>query len=304
MRLRTAGLVFLYFLHLNRPGHDLPMRFDQMTIVGVGLIGGSVGLAAKARGAVDRVVGTARDLANLELAAELGAIDAWTTDLGEAVRDAALIVVCTPVDRIADVILQAALHCRVGAIFTDGGSTKKTIVDVVGDALPRGVSFVPAHPLAGSEKNGVQNARADLFVNRTTILCPGCGGDAEAFGRVEAFWQSLGSRVVVMTPDEHDRVLASTSHLPHAVSAGLAAVTPMEWLPLTAGGFRDTTRIAGGDPTLWAAIFQANRDSVLAALGQFTNRLDEFRQLLEAGDGAGLVHWLGEAKKVRDALGS
>lgn len=284
------------------------MLFDQITIVGVGLIGGSVGLAAKARRLVRRVVGTGRDPANLAKATELGAIDAGTTDLVAAVRESGLIVVCTPVDRIADVILRAAPHCRAGTIFTDGGSTKATIARAVAGKLPAGVAFVPAHPLAGSEKNGVEHARADLFVNRVCILTPPestnqgeVGGAAE---RVAAFWKGLGSRVVLISPGEHDRALASTSHLPHAVAAGVAAVTPVEWLPLTAGGFRDVTRIAGGDPELWTAIFRANRDAVLAALARFTDRLDEFRRLLEAGDGAGLGRWLAEAKRVRDALGT
>jgi prephenate dehydrogenase len=280
------------------------MPFDQITIVGVGLIGGSVGLAAKARGVAKRVVGVGRDGKNLAKAAELGAIDAHTTDLAEAVRGANLVVVCTPVDRIAETILRAAPHCRPGAIFTDGGSTKGNIVAELAGRVPPHVAYVPAHPLAGSEKTGAANGRADLFVNRVTILTPTADTDPAALDAVEGFWRALGSRVVRMTPDEHDRALATTSHLPHAVAAGLAGVTPADWLTLTAGGFRDTTRIAGGDPALWAAIFRANRDAVLAAVDQFSGRLAEFRTMLEAGDGAGLVRWLAEAKQVRDALGS
>jgi len=280
------------------------MLFDQITIVGVGLIGGSVGLAAKARQVAGHVVGTGRDATTLAWACKCGAVDEVTTDLAAAVQRSELIVVCTPVDRIAEVILRAAPDCPPGAIFTDGGSTKANIVDAIVDRLPAGVTFVPAHPLAGSEKNGVEHARADLFQDRLTILCPPLPANRGAMEQVEAFWKALGSRVVVMSPADHDRALASTSHLPHVVAAGVAAVTPVDWLPLSAGGFRDTTRIAGGGPELWAAIFQANRAAVLAALGEFTNRIDEFRQLLEAGDGAGLVRWLAEAKQVRDALGS
>ncbi len=278
------------------------MLFDRITIVGVGLIGGSVGLAAKARNAARLVVGTGRDPRNLAKAQLLGAIDRSTTDLADAVRDADLIVVCTPVDRIAETILLAAPHCKPGAIFTDGGSTKAGIAAAVNGLLPEGVAFVPAHPIAGSEKNGVENARADLFEGRLTILTPLDASDAVEC--VSAFWQALGSRVIAMSADEHDRALASTSHLPHAVASAVAGVTPLEWLPFAAGGFRDVTRIAGGDPHLWTAIFQANRDAVLAALTQFTTRLDEFRRLLETGDGAGLGRWLAEAKQVRDALGT
>ena len=280
------------------------MLFDQITIVGVGLIGGSVGLAAKARGVAGRVVGVGRDRARLEHAVRLGAVDSFTTDLCDGVSGAGLVVVCTPVDRIAETILAAATCCPPGTIFTDGGSTKGNVVAGIAGRLPHGVTCVPAHPLAGSEKAGVEHARADLFVNRLTILTPIPDTPRAALERVEAFWRALGSRITTMTPDDHDRALANTSHLPHAVAAGVAAVMPVEWLPLTAGGFRDTTRIAGGDPALWAAIFAANRDAVLAALAGFTARMDEFRRHLEAGDGAGLLRWLAEAKQVRDALGT
>ena len=277
------------------------MVFEQITIVGVGLIGGSVGLAAKARQAAGFVVGTGREAKKLEHARALGAIDFGTTDLAVAVQGSDLIVVCTPVDRIAETILDAAPHCKPGAIFTDGGSTKANIANAL-RSLPNHVRFVPAHPLAGSEKNGVEHARADLFDKRLTILTPLKNDDAAE--RVASFWNALGSRVHLMLPDEHDRALAATSHLPHAVSAAVAAATPVEWLPLSAGGFRDVTRIAGGDPALWTAIFLANRDAVLSSLSTFTSRLDDFRRLVDTGDGAGLHRWLAEAKQVRDALGT
>jgi prephenate dehydrogenase len=277
------------------------MVFERITIVGVGLIGGSIGLAAKARNAAKIVVGAGRDPKNLDKARSLGAIDLGTTILADAVRDSDLIVVCTPVDRIAETILAAAPHCKPGAIFTDGGSTKLNIVNAL-KSLPSHVRFVPAHPLAGSEKNGVEHARADLFEKRLTILTPLQNDDATE--RVAAFWKALGSRIHVMPADEHDRALAQTSHLPHAVAAGVAATTPPGWLPLSAGGFRDVTRIAGGDPTLWTAIFLANQGAVLSALSDFTSKMDDFRRLVESGDSAGLHRWLAEAKQVRDALGT
>ena len=276
------------------------MLFDQITIVGVGLIGGSVGLAAKARGAARRVVGFDRQ--PLAVALRVGAIDEAAPDLAAAVAGSQLVVVCTPVDRIAGVIVRAAAHCKSGTIFTDGGSTKVGIVKVVEGTLPAGIEYVPAHPIAGSEKNGVENARPDLFENRLTILTPIT--TTAATEKVAAFWKALGSRVHQMRPDDHDRTFAATSHLPHAVASAVAGVTPVEYLPLSAGGFRDTTRVAAGDPELWAAIFRANRDEVLAAVDRFVGRMGLFRTLLEAGDGAGLVRWLAEAKQVRDALGT
>jgi len=288
------------FLAPKTPG----MRFEQVTIIGVGLIGGSVGLAVHARKLAARVVGVGRDSKTLARAVELGAIDSFTVELSAGVKDADLVVVCTPVDRIAEVILAAMPHVRSGTIFTDAGSTKQNILSSLAGRLPEHVAYVPAHPLAGAEKAGVEHARADLFESRITITTPGPKADPKAVGRVEAFWESLGTRVVRMLPGDHDCILASTSHLPHAVASGVAAVTPTDWLPLTAGGFRDVTRIAAGDPELWAAIFLANCDPVLAALSAFTARMADLTRLLNAGDGPGIVRWLTEAKQVRDALGS
>lgn len=286
--------------------YNLAMLFDQITIVGVGLIGGSVGLAAKARGVARRVVGVDHDADALRTAERRGAIDTGTPILRDGLAFAQLVVVCTPVDRIAEVIVAAAGHAGP-ALYTDTGSVKGGLYEAVHRSLPDGAEFVPAHPLAGAEKNGVEHARADLFANRVTVVTPDdlAGADANRDVRaVEAFWTALGSRVVRTSPAEHDRVLAATSHLPHAVASAVAGVTRPEWLALSAGGFRDVTRVAAGDPRLWAAIFEANRASVLAALGAFADRLTEFRALLEAGDRAGLERWLAEGKVVRDALGT
>jgi prephenate dehydrogenase len=281
------------------------MLFEQVTVVGVGLIGGSVGLAVRARKLAARVIGVDRDPVILARAVELGAIDSFTTDLVAGVEAADLVVVCTPVDRIAEVILTAAQHVRSGTIFTDTGSTKENIVTAVAGALPKGVAFVPAHPLAGREKNGVEHARANLFENRLTITIQSDDEmDPAIVERVEKFWSALGSPVIRMYPYDHDCILAGTSHLPHVVASALAAVTPVEWLKYTAGGFRDTTRIASSDPAIWAAIFLDNKDSILATVRQFADRIELLRRLLAAGDAAGLVLWLSEGKQVRDALGS
>ncbi len=285
--------------------YNLEMLFEQITIVGVGLIGGSVGLAAKARGVAARVVGVDRDPSALASARRLGALDSCCTDLADGVAGSGLVVVCTPVDRVADVIVAAAALVPAGTLLTDAGSTKAAIVAAVRGRLPAGVDYVPAHPLAGSEKSGPEHGSAELFVNRATaVVMSPFGADWGRTLAVGRFWEALGSRVVLMNADEHDRVLGFTSHMPHAVASAVAGVTHSDWLRVTAGGFRDVTRIAAGDPKLWAAIFDANKDGVLSALSAFTNRLDQFRALLEAGDRAGLERWLTEGKQVRDALGT
>lgn len=282
------------------------MRFEQVTIVGVGLIGGSVGLAVRARGLAARVVGVAHEPDGPARALAKGAVDSVTTDLPAGVREADLVVVCTPVDRIATTILAAAPHVRSGTILTDVGSTKEAIVRAVGQGLPEGVHFVPAHPLAGSEKSGVENARADLFEGRLVVLTGAADGpDPRAEERVRRFWEGLGARVVRMaSPRDHDRAVAATSHLPHAVAAAVVRGVPRDWLAVCGPGFRDVTRVAAGDPHLWAAIFLSNREPVLAALARFREQLDRFGLLLERGDGAGLAAWLAEAKRGRDAVGS
>lgn len=279
------------------------MLADQITIVGVGLIGGSLGLAVKSRGLAERVVGVDREPSQLARAVERGIIDSATTHLAEGVGGARLVVVCAPVNRIAEIIVAAASHCRTGTVFTDVGSTKANIVAGVLGKLPPGIEYVPAHPLAGSEKSGAQHALPSLFADRLTVVTPHEGNSPMAVEQVVGFWRGLGARILQMTPEDHDRAVAITSHLPHVIAATAAGVTPVELLPLTAGGFRDVTRIAAGNPQNWAAIFQANRESVLATLTSFTDRLAEFRKLLEAGDEAGIIRWLSEAKQVRDALG-
>ena len=281
------------------------MPVPQLTILGVGLLGGSVGLAAKARNAAEHIRGVGRDERNLARAQSSGAIDSFSTDVAEAVGDADIVVICTPVDRIADDVLAVAKAAPSRCLITDVGSTKGNILRALAGKLsPTGPTFVPAHPLAGSEKRGSANACADLFVDRLVITTPTAETDGEATAAIEHFWRQLGARVLRMTPDEHDRALAFTSHLPHAVASALAAVTPTGWLNLTAGGFRDSTRIAAGDPELWAAIFEANAPSVLGAVDQLLLRIQDFRRIVASGDHTGLIQWLAEGKRVRDALGS
>ena len=274
-----------------------------LTIVGVGLIGGSLGLAAKKRGLAQRVRGAGRAAGKLEQALRMGAIDEYTLDLAAAVRDADLVVFCTPVNRIADQMKEAAPHALPGALFTDAGSTKRDIVQAIeGNGFP--VRFVGSHPLAGSEKKGAEHAHPDLFADRWTILTPTEKTPVSAVEDARAFWQALGARVRLMSPEDHDRALALTSHLPHLVAAALAGILPENLRELTATGFRDTTRVAGGDPEVWAPIFQHNRAAVLTTLVQLMDRLDKFRQALASNEVTTIDQLLNQGKRVRDALGS
>jgi prephenate dehydrogenase len=271
-----------------------------LAVVGVGLLGASVALAARRRRVAGRIVGVDRDPEALDSARRLGCLDEAATDLGAAACGD-LVVVCVPVDRVAAVVRAVAAGCRAGAVLTDVGSTKAAIVREVG-ALPGGVAFVGSHPLAGSEKQGPDHADGDLFAGRLVVVTPGPDTDERAARRVDDFWRALGARVERMTPEAHDEAVALTSHLPHVVASALAGSLPPELAGLTATGFRDTTRVAAGGPELWAAILRSNRDAVLAALGRFGDRLERFRRALADDDAAALLALLAEGKTARDDL--
>jgi prephenate dehydrogenase len=280
------------------------MKIKTLTIVGVGLIGGSIGLAARRRRLAERVLGAGRQQASLDRAHALGAIDECVLDLPAAVHRAELAVFCTPVDRIAEQVLATAPGCAPGTLLTDAGSTKAVILQDVEGKLPSQVAFVGSHPLAGSEKRGPEYAHADLFEGRLTVVTQTLRTNPKALERTADFWQALGSRVQVMDPVQHDQALALTSHLPHLLAASLANTLPAEYRELAASGFRDTTRVAAGDPSLWTAIFTQNQAAVLEALERVHANLGRFQKALEAGDWPALHQLLTQAKKVRDALGS
>jgi prephenate dehydrogenase len=280
------------------------MLFDSLAIVGVGLIGGSVGLAAKARAAARRVVGVGRHPDTLGRARELGAIDEFTTDLAAGVRSADVVVFCSPVDLIARQAREAAVYAMPGALFTDAGSTKGTIVRALDGRLPDHVRFVGAHPLAGSEKQGVDYASAELFDGRVCVVTPIASTDPRAVDRATLFWQALGCEVKRLTPEEHDLALATTSHLPHMIAALLAGRLPTKWRAFAATGFRDTTRVAAGDPKLWTAIVRENAAALSLALEQFDEQFQELRRAVLNQDDDALTDILTAGKRGRDALGS
>jgi prephenate dehydrogenase len=274
--------------------------WNKIAIIGVGLIGGSIGLAVRKRNLANEVMGIGRDAARLAEATRLGAISTATTHTEHGVAGAELVIVCTPVERIIDHVRQVAAIADPGALITDAGSTKAEIVRELGSGVP----FIGSHPLAGNEKGGVQHASADLFEGRTVIVTPTQESSADELRRLKNFWLSLGAKVVEMSAENHDQVVAITSHLPHLLASAIASATPAEYVTLTAGGWQDATRIAAGDPALWRQIMMANQENLLAALNQFDKRLAAFRQAIEAGDPASLERLLTEAKRIRDAVAS
>jgi prephenate dehydrogenase len=283
--------------------------WDTVAILGVGLIGGSIGLGLLERGLSRRVVGIGRRPVALRSALRRRAITASTTEIARGVADADLIVVCTPVDMVAEHVAAIRRVCRPDAIITDVGSTKASIVAAIADAGKAGSEplhgqFLGSHPMAGSEKTGVRFADASLFQGRAVILTPTPETPATVQRRLTRFWRSLGARVVALSPEEHDRSVAAISHLPHLVASALAASTDGGQLPLAGGGWRDTTRVAAGDAELWRQIFLDNRQALLPCLDRFLNKLDEFRVAVRDGDSAALRRLLEAGKEIRDAVGN
>jgi prephenate dehydrogenase len=284
-------------------------EYDTVAIVGVGLIGGSVGLALRERRLARTIIGVGRRQTRLDAARRVGAIDHAVTNLAEGVSQAQLIVISTPVDTIAERAIQTAASCPPASLITDAGSTKEAIVAAVDSGLAHrrsGPRFVGSHPLAGDHRTGPEHARGDLFDGRTVVVTPTSSTRPAAVTETCGFWQSLGANVTTMTPVEHDAALAMTSHLPHLVAVALAAATPKDLLPLAASGWRDTTRVAGGDPNLWRPIIATNRQHILDALRQVSDALERIRRALADGDNESLTSILelaAKTKQDRDALG-
>ena len=287
---------------MSDPPFALEHSTETVAIVGVGLIGGSIAAALKARGFRGPVLGVGRDAGRLEQARGAGLIDEGFTDLPTAARRSDWIIVCTPVDCIASHVREGAPHCRPGTLVTDAGSVKEAICRALDGALPPGVTFIGSHPLAGSEKQGFEHARPGLFEGRVCVVTPDERTPEDQLYRLLAFWRSLGLDVLQLSADDHDRALARTSHLPHVVAASLASALANGDARLCATGFRDTTRIAAGDPDLWTAILLDNTESVLAALDGFGARLADFRDAIAARDRARIHELLAHAKRRRDAL--
>jgi len=283
--------------------------FGTIALVGVGLIGSSIARAVAQVGAAERIVICDRDADALARAEALGLGQVYTSSVAEAASAADLIVLCTSVGAYADLADQMAAALRPGAIVSDVGSVKTAVVADVAPRLPEGVHFVPGHPVAGTEQSGPDAGFATLFRNRWHILTPPPGTDQAAVAKVRALWESFGANVEIMSPEHHDLVLAITSHLPHLIAynivgtaADLEESLRSEVLKFSAGGFRDFTRIAASDPTMWRDVFLHNKDSVLEMLGRFTEDLTALQRMIRRGDGQGLFDLFTRTRAIRRGI--
>lgn len=280
----------------------------RVAIIGVGLIGGSLGLALKKRNLIEEVVGIGRRQESLDKALQVGAVDRTTLRLKEGVKDVDLVVVATPVGLIPEMVKGMNRALSPGTIITDVGSTKEKIVEEVDRFLPEGISFVGGHPLAGSEKRGVEEAQADLFENSVCVLTPGEKTSSKIVEIVKSLWESVGAKVLVMKPEEHDFLIAATSHLPHLIATTLVNLVSdlkgkdERLLSLMASGFKDTTRIAASPPKLWRDICLSNRSNLTEMIDRFKELLEEAKEHISREDGALLKEDFAKAKAFRDKL--
>ena len=286
------------------PNASNGLPYDRVAIIGVGLIGGSIGLGLLRRGLARSVIGIGRNATRLQNAVDLGAITDAAVDLAAGVADAELIVVCTPVDSIVDFVVAAAAAAPANVLITDGGSTKRQIVEEAESRLGTKNVFVGSHPMAGSERTGVEFADPDLYVGHNVIVTETPQTDRERTSRCRLFWQSLGANVQTMAPAEHDSVVSSISHSPHVIAALLAAATPEAHLPFASTGWQDTTRVASGSVDMWNQIIQQNKASLQDSLSQFQRLLERFSDALAEGDVATIRQMLEEGKSKRDAVAS
>lgn len=287
----------------------MSLMFEKMALIGLGLIGSSVSHAARRGALVKHVSGYARSAETRSTALEIGIVNSAHESAAEAVKDADLVVLCTPIGTYAELAREIGPHLKPGSILTDVGSVKGAVVRDVAPHLPLNVHFIPSHPIAGTEQSGPRAGFATLFDNRWFIITPPPHVDAAAVSKLKAFWEGLGSMVDEMTPEHHDLVLAITSHLPHliayntvATASDLEEVTDSEVIKYSAGGFRDFTRIAASDPTMWRDVFLNNREAVLEMLGRFSEELSLLQRAIRWGDGDTLFDLFTRARDVRRSI--
>ena len=271
--------------------------FERVALVGLGLIGSSLSHAMRRRGLARRIVGHAQSEKTRDTALRLGLVSSVYATAAEAVREADLVILCTPIGAYGPIASAIAPHLRAGSIVTDVGSVKGSVARDVGPSIPAGVHFIPGHPIAGTEHSGPQSGFAELFDGRWCILTPSSGADRLAVDRLKAFWMALGSHVEIMDADHHDLVLAITSTARH-----LERVTDTEVIKFSAGGFRDFTRIAASDPIMWRDVFLNNKEAVLEMLGRFTEDLTALQRAIRFGEGETLHQLFTEARATRRSI--
>ena len=283
--------------------------FKRVALIGIGLIGSSISHAMRRRGLAGEIVGHARTEATRATALKLGLISNAYASAAEAAAGADLVILCSPVGVYGALAAEIGPRLTPGAIVTDVGSVKGAVVRDVAPHLPEGVHFVPGHPIAGTEYSGPESGFATLFDNRWCVLTPPPGTDPTATERLRALWEALGSNVEIMSPEHHDMVLAITSHVPHLIAfnivntaAHLGRVTDSEVIKFSAGGFRDFTRIAASDPTMWRDVFLNNREAVIEMLGRFTEDLVHLQRAIRYGEGETLFRLFSEAREIRKGV--
>ena len=283
--------------------------YDKVALIGLGLIASSMFWAMKRAGVAGHVSGYARSQSTRDTARRIGLCDTVCDSAAEAVKDADLVVLAVPVGAMGALAAEIGPHLKRGATVTDVGSVKRQVIEAVGPHLPEGVHFVPGHPLAGTEHSGPESGFATLFDNRWCLLVPAEGSDPEAVDRLTRYWRALGSNVDIMDADHHDLVLAVTSHAPHliaytmvGVADHLRRVTDSEVIKFSAAGFRDFTRIAASDPTMWRDVFLNNKDATLDILGRFTEELFVLQRAIRMGDGDMLHDYFTRTRAIRRGI--
>ena len=287
----------------------MSVMFGRVALIGIGLIGSSLAHIMRREKLCGHISGFARSSTTRAKALELGLVDSVHETAADAVRDADLVILCSPVGTYGGIAREIATTLMAGAILTDVGSVKGAVLRDVEPHVPNTVHFIPGHPIAGTEQSGPESGFAELFVGRWCILTPVEHSDPVAVAKLEAFWRACGSNVEVMTAEHHDRVLAITSHLPHliaynivATAADLEEVTNSEVIKFSAGGFRDFTRIAASDPVMWRDVFLNNKEAVLEMLGRFSEDLSALQRAIRWGDGDTLHELFSRAREIRRGI--
>jgi len=280
--------------------------FSRVAVLGVGLLGGSVGMALKRADRARSIIGVGRGHENLETARKRGIVDEWTTDPAGGVRGADLVVLASPVGTLEKLAETIGPHLQSGCRVTDVGSVKGGLVSRIETCMPKDVRYLGSHPIAGGSDSGATAARADLFDGAPVVLTPTAKTGEADLQFMETFWRDLGARPVIMDPEEHDRVLSAVSHLPHMVAYALAASVSdrPDWAGFIGRGFLDTTRIASSPPEVWTDIFRLNRSNLLDSLKRFEMEIGRIRERLAVDDEVALRHLLSEAKETRDRFGA